>query len=146
MIDWTGVVGFDWDAGDERRSVDNHRVRRTEAEQAFFNQPLLVLEDERHSSDERRFHALGCTEAGMRLHITFTLRREGARVRVISARDMSARARCFWVYAGTGPPRLLPPCGGGPRRGSRRPARQASGGAFDNLPGQGDPPPRPAVR
>jgi hypothetical protein len=61
------------------------------------------------------------------LHIAFTLRREGSRVRVISARDMSARARCFWVYAGTPPP-----------------ARQASGGAFDNLPGQGDPPPRPA--
>jgi uncharacterized DUF497 family protein len=58
MIDWTRVVGFDWDAGDERRSVDKHRVRETEAEQAFFNQPLLVLEDERHSADERRFHAL----------------------------------------------------------------------------------------
>jgi hypothetical protein len=26
-------------------------------------------------------------------------------------------AVCFWVYAGTGQPRLLPPCGGGPRRG-----------------------------
>jgi uncharacterized DUF497 family protein len=51
MIDWTRVVGFDWDAGDERKSVDKHRVRETEAEQAFFNQPLLVLEDERHSAD-----------------------------------------------------------------------------------------------
>ena len=96
MIDWTRVVGFDWDAGDERRSVDKHGVRQTEAEQAFFNQPLLVLEDERHSADEPRFHALGRTEAGRRLQITFTLRREGSLVRVISARDMSARERAIY--------------------------------------------------
>jgi uncharacterized protein len=57
VIDWTRVAGFDWDAGNKRKSVDKHRVRRTEAEQAFFNQLLLVLEDERHSADERRFHA-----------------------------------------------------------------------------------------
>ena len=95
MIDWTRVVGFDWDAGNERKSVDKHGVRQTEAEQAFFNQPLLVLEDERHSADEPRFHALGRTEAGRRLQITFTLRREGSLVRVISARDMSARERAI---------------------------------------------------
>ena len=96
MIDWTRVVGFDWDAGNERKSVDKHGVRQTEAEQAFFNQPLLVLEDERHSADEPRFHALGRTEAGRRLQITFTLRREGSLVRVISARDMSARERAIY--------------------------------------------------
>ena len=94
MIDWTRVVGFDWDAGNERKSVDKHGVRQTEAEEAFFNQPLLVLEDEHHSADERRFHALGRTEAGRRLQITF--RREGLRVRVLSARDMSARERVIY--------------------------------------------------
>jgi uncharacterized DUF497 family protein len=41
-------------------------------------------------------HALGRTEAGRRLRITFTLRREGSRVRVISARDMSARERAIY--------------------------------------------------
>ena len=96
MIDWTRVVGFDWDAGNERKSVDKHGVRQTEAEQAFFNQPLLVLEDERHSADERRFHALGRTEVGRRLQITFTLPREGSLVRVISARDMSASERAIY--------------------------------------------------
>lgn len=96
MIDWTRVVGFDWDAGNERKSVDKHGVRQTEAEQAFFNQPLLVLEDERHSADERRFHALGRTEVGRRLQITFTLRREGSLVCVISARDMSASERAIY--------------------------------------------------
>ena len=84
------------DAGNERKSADKHGVNQAEAEQAFFNQPLLVLEDERHSAAERRFHALGRTEAGRRLHITFTLRREGSMVRVISARDVSVRGRTIY--------------------------------------------------
>ena len=97
MIDWTRVVGFDWDAGNARKSADKHRVSQAEAEQAFFNQPLLVLEDDRHSVAEVRFHALGRTEAGRRLHITFTLPREGALIRVISARDMSVRERTIYA-------------------------------------------------
>src|SRR3954447_4434860 len=93
MIDWTKVVGFDWDAGNERKSAEKHGVSQREAEQIFFGQPLLILEDERHSGDEPRFHALGRAVEGRRLHITFTLRQTGALIRVISARDMSARER-----------------------------------------------------
>jgi uncharacterized protein len=93
MIDWARVVGFDWDPGNARKSVDKHGVTQAEAEQTFFNQPLLVLEDERHSAAETRFHALGRTLEGRRLHITFTLRRNGTLIRVISARDMSMRER-----------------------------------------------------
>jgi uncharacterized DUF497 family protein len=96
MIDWARVVGFDWDAGNERKSADKHRVIQAEAEQAFFNQPLLVLEDDRHSLVETRFHALGRTYDNRRLQIVFTLRREATLIRVISARDMSARERAVY--------------------------------------------------
>jgi uncharacterized protein len=93
MIEWTRVVGFDWDAGNARKSADKHGVTQSEAEQAFFNQPLLILEDDRHSFAEARFHALGRTDGDRRLHITFTLRREATLIRVISASAMSARER-----------------------------------------------------
>jgi uncharacterized protein len=93
MIEWTRVVGFDWDAGNAGKSADKHSVTQSEAEQAFFNQPLLILEDDRHSVAEARFHALGRTNEDRRLHITFTLRREATLIRVISARAMSARER-----------------------------------------------------
>jgi uncharacterized protein len=93
MIDWARVVGFDWDAGNERKSADKHGVGQAEAEQTFFRRPLLVLEDERHSASEPRFHALGRTEAGRLLHVTFTLRRDATLIRIISARDMSAKER-----------------------------------------------------
>ncbi len=93
MIEWTRVVGFDWDAGNARKSADKHSVTQSEAEEAFFNQPLLILEDPRHSFSEARFHALGRTDEDRRLHITFVLRREATLIRVISARAMSARER-----------------------------------------------------
>ena len=96
MIDWTRVVGFDWDAGNDRKSADKHRVSQSEAEQTFLNQPLLVLEDDRHSFLEKRFHALGRTNEGRRLHITFTLCRAATLIRVLSARDMSASERTIY--------------------------------------------------
>ncbi len=96
MLDWTRVVGFDWDAGNERKSVDKHGVTRAEAEQPFFNEPLLVLEDVRHSASEPRFHALGRTNAMRRLHVTLTLRQGDTLIRVISARDMSVKERAVY--------------------------------------------------
>jgi uncharacterized protein len=93
MIDLRRIAGFDWDAGNARKSVDKHGVSQAEAEQVFFNEPLLLLEDERHSVKELRFHALGKTNDGRHLHIAFTLRHEDTLIRVISARDMSPKER-----------------------------------------------------
>jgi|SRR5271165_2512405 len=93
MIDWSRAAGFEWDVGNARKSVDKHGVSQAEAEEAFFNEPLLVLEDDRHSGAEVRFHALGHTDKTRRLHISFTLRRGDTLIRVISARDMSAKER-----------------------------------------------------
>jgi hypothetical protein len=45
-----------------------------------------MLEDVRHSAREARLHALGHTDAGRLLHISFTLRADGKVIRVISAR------------------------------------------------------------
>lgn len=49
MIDFDLINGFDRDAGNERKSADKHGVSMSEAEQVFFNQPLLLLEDTAHS-------------------------------------------------------------------------------------------------
>ena len=47
-----------------------------------MNEPLLMLEDELHSASERRFHALGQSDAGRRLHVRFRLRRDETLIRV----------------------------------------------------------------
>ena len=93
MIDFSIVTGFDWDAGNERKNADSHGVSQAEAEQSFFNQPLIVTLDEKHSEGEQRVRALGITNTGRLLTITFTLRANGELIRVISARDMHRKER-----------------------------------------------------
>lgn len=93
MIDWARIEGFDWDEGNSRKSVEKHAVSQAEAEQVFFNEPLLVVRDPRHSQRELRFHGLGRTDEGRRLHVTFTLRFDNTTIRVISARTMHRRER-----------------------------------------------------
>lgn len=96
MMDFERITGFDWDAGNARKSADKHGVSQTEAEEVFFNEPLLLLEDIRHSEVEPRFHALGRTHAGRLLHITFCLRFDNTKIRVISARPMSRKERSIY--------------------------------------------------
>jgi uncharacterized DUF497 family protein len=95
MINWTQIVGFNWDGGNARKSTEKHDVSQAESEQIFFNQPLLLLHDFKHSQSEERFHALGKTDDRRQLHITFTLRTgdKGMLIRVISARDMHRKER-----------------------------------------------------
>jgi len=93
MIDLAQISGFDWDDGNSRKSTQKHNVIQSEAEQIFFNRPLLLLDDVTHSQKEARHHALGRTGDGRQLHVTFTLRAKGTLIRVISARDMNRRER-----------------------------------------------------
>ena len=98
MIDLSSVLGFDWDDGNNRKNI-KHGVSMAEAEQVFFNDPLLVVEDAKHSQQEIRLHALGKTNSSRCLHITFTLRKDGRKIRVISARDMHKKERAFYDNA-----------------------------------------------
>jgi uncharacterized protein len=98
MIDFDDIEGFEWDAGNARKN-EKHEVSMAEAEQVFFNKPLLLLEDISHSQTEPRLHALGKTDVGRNLHITFTLRQFGQLIRVISARDMHRKERAIYEKA-----------------------------------------------
>jgi hypothetical protein len=98
MIDLTKITGFDWDDGNARKN-DKHGVSMAEAEQIFFNEPLLMVADTKHSKGESRFHALGKTDEGRALHITFTLRNAGEKIRVISSRDMHRKERTIYEQA-----------------------------------------------
>jgi hypothetical protein len=87
-FDWEG---FDWDKGNIGKNWIRHRVGDSECEQVFFNQPLIILPDVKHSSQEDRFYLLGQTDAGRCLFLAFSVRRK--LVRVISARDMNRKER-----------------------------------------------------
>ena len=86
--------GFQWDQGNSLKSWLKHRVTEGEAEQAFFNEPLLLSVDEKHSQQENRFNALGYTNEGRCLFIVFALRDK--LIRVISVRDMNKKERVVY--------------------------------------------------
>ncbi len=93
MIDFGRIEGFDWDGGNHRKSLEKHDIGAAEAEQAFADPAILVVSDPVHSLAEPRFHALGRTLSGRLLFVAFTLRDEGRKIRVISARPANRKER-----------------------------------------------------
>lgn len=97
MLDLGQIIGFDWDHGNSRKSTDKHRVSQIEAEQVFADPHLLIAEDVKHNQDEARYQAMGRTAGGRLLHVTFTLRHNQTRIRVISARSASRKERAYYA-------------------------------------------------
>ena len=84
-------IGFQWDEGNSEKNWILHQVGRSECEQVFFNEPLVIGDDEGHSQIEKRWFLLGQTDSKRLLFVVFTLR--GKLIRVISARDMHKKER-----------------------------------------------------
>ena len=81
--------GFEWNEGNSNKNWHLHRVTDGECEDIFFNLPLIVSADAKHSNREKRFYALGRTENNRWLFVAFTVREN--LIRVVSARDMTGR-------------------------------------------------------
>jgi uncharacterized DUF497 family protein len=82
--DQIGVVcALLWHTGDGPTITD------AECEEIFFNDPLVAGADPKQSKRERRYYALGQTDAGRPLFIAFTIRKN--LIRVISGRDMTKK-------------------------------------------------------
>ena len=84
-------TGFQWNDGNSEKNWNSHQVTKSECEQLFFNQPLLIGNDKKHSNTEIRYYALGQTDDERQLFIVCTIRDN--LIRVISARDMSKKER-----------------------------------------------------
>ncbi len=83
--------GFEWDKGNFEKNWIRHKVMQGECEQVFFNEPIIVFSDDKHSQIENRWYLLGRTDAGRLLFIVFTIREN--LIRIISARDMNKKER-----------------------------------------------------
>jgi uncharacterized protein len=83
--------GFEWDEGNSLKNWLRHQVTQGECEQVFFNEPLVVFNDVKHSQKEQRWFLLGKTDGGRYLYLVFTIRKN--LIRVISARDMNKNER-----------------------------------------------------
>lgn len=89
-------ITFEWDTGNQTKSLRKHGITNQEAEETFFNFKR-VLPDQAHSEKEQRFGMLGQTKQGRVLFIVFTVR--GNKVRIISARAADKKERNFYEQA-----------------------------------------------
>jgi uncharacterized DUF497 family protein len=74
-------------------------VTPSEAEEVFFNNPLLIDSDDKHSESERRYLALGETHQARASTVIFTLRQDATLIRIISARDQHCKERHLYEQA-----------------------------------------------
>ena len=88
------VTGFEWDEGNIEKNKRKHNLDKWQIEEVFFNEPLSIYEDSKHSNSEFRWYALGKTDNELKLMIVFTIRNN--LIRVISARTMSKKERIYY--------------------------------------------------
>jgi hypothetical protein len=89
------VYAFEWDPEKARENATKHDVS-FELAATVFRDPLhLAVYDENHSESEERWVTLGQAENGKLLVVvhTFEETKEGAKVRIISAREATKRER-----------------------------------------------------
>jgi uncharacterized DUF497 family protein len=96
-LDLEDVFAFDWDDGNLYKNENKHGVTWQEIEEVFFNKPLLLLGDEKHSTYEMRCVVYGKCDSGKRLTLIFTKREN--KIRVISARVMNKKERAYYEKA-----------------------------------------------
>lgn len=83
------IAGFDWDGGNSAK-CQKHGVSIEEIEAVFSLDDIAVLDDDLHSTREKRFLAIGCNPGGRHIFVGFTLRKRKSQtfIRVITARYM----------------------------------------------------------
>ncbi|MFZ0448012.1 MAG: BrnT family toxin [Desulfatiglandaceae bacterium] len=92
------LIGFERDQGNIDKNLIKHDVENWECEQVFFDRPLLVLDDPKHSISENRWAAFGKTDADRHLIVIFTER--GNLIRVTPSREMNKKERKFYDEKG----------------------------------------------
>ena len=86
-----GDLQFTWDPAKAAANLRKHGVAFEDASTVFRNPLAKVLPDPTHSEREQRSLILGHSVGGRLLLVVFTETEE--RIRIISARDVSARER-----------------------------------------------------
>lgn len=87
------VLSFEWDEWNSTKSWIKHRVSIKEQEEAFLTEEKIIVEDKKHSQQEKRFLLYSRTSRGRRLIIAFTIRTidKQRKIRPISARAMNRK-------------------------------------------------------
>ena len=84
-------ISFSWE---DRKNIANqkkHRVSFEEAQTVFFDEHAIEYFEPDHSESEDRFLMLGLSYKVRILVISYTLRKDGAEIRIISAKKATKK-------------------------------------------------------
>ena len=82
---------FVWDLRKAAQNLSKHKVSFTEALTVFADPLARIVDDPRHSNDEKRYILLGTSTHNRLLVVMYTER--GEAIRLISARTATLRER-----------------------------------------------------
>ena len=84
-------IGFSWDDRKNKSNQKKHKVSFEEAQTVFFDEHAIEYYDPDHSESEDRFLMLGHSYRIRILVVSYTLRKEGSEIRIISARKATKK-------------------------------------------------------
>lgn len=64
---------FEWDENKDKSNQQKHGVSFSNAQLAFLDHQRVILEDTKHSADEKRYYCLGQVDGGI-LTVRFSYR------------------------------------------------------------------------
>ena len=85
------ALKFEWDNRKAAANLKKHGIAFEEAQTVFFDERARLIDDPDHSEDEDRFVLLGLSSSLRMLLVCHCYRREGEVIRIISARQATAR-------------------------------------------------------
>jgi uncharacterized protein len=84
-------ISFSWDDQKNIGNQKKHRVSFEEAQSVFFDENAIEYYDPAHSESEERFLMLGISYQIRVLVLSYTLRKGGSEIRIISARKATKK-------------------------------------------------------
>ncbi|CAB1065829.1 hypothetical protein D1BOALGB6SA_10628 [Olavius sp. associated proteobacterium Delta 1] len=84
-------VSFSWDDRKNKSNQAKHRVSFEEAQSVFFDEHAIEYDDPDHSESEDRFLMLGVSYIVRVFVVSYTLRKDGTEIRIISARKATKK-------------------------------------------------------
>jgi hypothetical protein len=81
-------ISFSWDDRKNRANQNKHKVSFEETQTVFFDEKAIEYYDPDHSESEDRFLMLGLSHKIRVLVVSYTLRKDGSEIRIISARKV----------------------------------------------------------
>ena len=70
---------FEWDEAKNEDNIEKHHISFEIAQEAFFDKKRIIIEDKKHSKNEKRYFCIGNDGNGI-LTVRFTMRNENIRI------------------------------------------------------------------